>query len=159
MTGTGWAGSNFRQRYGCVLWCTHDRHTPRSKHRALVDRIDSWFNRTRLLESVLDRRIKSDKINRTFGYSEPFYSPSNRRIIQAQFLFQLVLPLADGIDLRANEREPAEPSGGGGEWLHDREEADRRGTLSHLVFLPEGRPFFFGPSTLIGSAAEIILTH
>ena len=53
----------------------------------------------------------------------------------------------------------AKPSGGGGERLRGREEADRRGTLSHLVFLPEGRPFFFGPSTLIGSAAEIILTH
>ena len=49
----------------------------------------------------------------------------------------------------------AEPSGGGGERLHGREEADRRGTLSHLVLFPVGRPFFY---TLVGSA-EIISTH
>ena len=48
-----------------------------------------------------------------------------------------------------------EPSDGGGERLRGQEEADRRGTLSHLVLFPVGRPFFF---TLVGSA-EIIPTH
>jgi hypothetical protein len=42
----------------------------------------------------------------------------------------------------------AEPSDGGGEWLRGQEEADQRGTLSHLVLFPVGRPFFF---TLVGS--------
>ena len=53
----------------------------------------------------------------------------------------------------------AEPSsgGGGGERLRGRGETDRQGTLSHLVLLPAGRPFFLGPSTLVGSIAEIIL--
>ena len=51
----------------------------------------------------------------------------------------------------------AEPSGGGGERLRGRGETDRRGTLSHLVLLPAGQPFFLGPSTLVGSIAEIIL--
>ena len=42
----------------------------------------------------------------------------------------------------------AEPSGDSGERLHGREEADQRGTLSHFVLFPVGRPFFF---TLVGS--------
>ena len=47
------------------------------------------------------------------------------------------------------------PSGGSGEQLHGREEADQRGTLSHLVLFPVDRPLFF---TLV-SSAEIIPTH
>jgi hypothetical protein len=115
-----------------------------------------------LLESVFDRRIKLIELSVTLNLL--FLS-------QSQFLFQLALPLVDGDDFHlcfsgivgdrsAYERAgTAEPSGGVGERLHGREEADQRGTLSHLVFLPEGQPFFLGPSTLIGSAAEIILTH
>jgi hypothetical protein len=98
--------------------------------------------------------LTKESVRRSFRFS--LHSLSQTALISI-FAFSGIV--GDVIDLRANEREPAEPSGGGGERLHDREEADRRGTLSHLVFLPEGRPFFFGPSTLIGSAAEIILTH
>ena len=70
-----------------------------------------------------------NQINRTLSYSEPFYSGSDQRIRQSQFLFQLAVPLVEGdnfhlcfygivrgvIDLRTNERElpnqePATPS-------------------------------------------------